>query len=325
MNRIQIAPSWTLPESEATPESVFLARREFLRRAGIAAGSALFLSSIACGDDTEALKVLKKYARKFTKNEKYKLDRPLSKEVHAVTFNNFYEFTTTKNRVWKLVDKFKTEPWQIEIGGLAKKKGKHDLDDILKKLPQEERLYRFRCVETWAMAVPWIGIPMKKFLDWAEPSSKAKYVEFETEWRPKEMPAESGWKDQFPYFEALRMDEAANELTMFATGLYGKQLPKQNGAPLRVIVPWKYGYKSPKSIVKINFVEKQPPTFWSNYNDAEYGFYSNVNPKRAHPRWSQAKEWMLPDKDKKRDTLLFNGYGEQVAKMYKGMDLIKYH
>jgi len=326
MNRIHIAPDWALPDSDATPEQIFLNRRAFLERAGLVAGSALMLSSgLACADNSAALKELKKYPRAFKRNAAYKLDRPLSKEEHAVTFNNFYEFTTAKDKVWKLVGKFETKPWQIEIGGLAKKKGKHDLDDLLKKLPQEERLYRFRCVETWAMAVPWIGIPMKKFVEWAEPNSKAKYVQFITAWRhPKQMPAVDGWLDMFPYFEALRLDEATNELALLATGLYGKELPKQNGAPLRVIVPWKYGYKSPKSIVKINFLEKQPSTFWSEYNDAEYGFYSNVNPKVPHPRWSQAKEWMLPDRGTKRDTLIFNGYGDQVASLYKDMDLKKH-
>jgi len=325
MNRIHIAPAWALNESEATPEANFMHRRAFLRGMGYAAGGALLFSGVACADREKALAGVKKYGRPFKRNEKFKLDRPLSKELDTVTFNNFYEFTTVKDKVWQHVGKFKTQPWEIEIGGLCKKNGKFDLDAILKKLPQEERLYRFRCVETWAMAVPWIGVPMREFIKWAEPTGKAKYVRFESAWRPKEMPALNGWTDRFPYHEALRLDEANSELTLLATGLYGREMPKQNGAPLRLVVPWKYGYKSAKSIVKISFVEKQPQTFWNMANPAEYGFFSNVNPKVPHPRWSQAREWMIPDKFSFRDTLIFNGYGKQVAALYKGMDLKKNH
>ncbi len=325
MNRIHVAPRWALRESEATAEAQFMHRRAFLRSMGYAAGGALLLSGVACADRTKALAGVKKYGRPFKRNEKFKLDRPLSKELDAVTFNNFYEFTTVKDKVWQHVGKFKTQPWEIEIGGLCKKKGKFDLDAILKKLPQEERLYRFRCVETWAMAVPWIGVPMREFIKWAEPTGKAKYVRFESAWRAKEMPALNGWTDRFPYHEALRLDEANNELTLLATGLYGREMPKQNGAPLRLVVPWKYGYKSAKSIVKISFVDKQPQTFWNMANPAEYGFFSNVNPEVPHPRWSQAREWMIPDKFSFRDTLIFNGYGEQVASLYKGVDLKKHH
>ena len=175
------------------------------------------------------------------------------------------------------------------------------------------------------MAVPWIGVPMREFIKWAEPTGKAKYVQFITAWRPKQMPAPAAWVQNFPYNEALRLDEANNELTLLATGLYGHELPRQNGAPVRLIVPWKYGYKSAKSIVQINFIEKQPPTFWNALNPREYGFYSNVNPKVPHPRWSQAQEWMIPNQAVRRPTLLFNGYGQQVASLYKGMDLKKYH
>jgi len=317
MNRIHIPPSWSLPESEATPEAVYWDRRTFL-----AASGALLLAAAGC--EEEPLAKGEKYAYPYERNDAYKPGRPLSKEIHATRFNNFYEFTTEKDKVWKLVDKFEIKPWQIEIAGDAKKKGKHDLEDILKKLPSEERLYRFRCVETWAMTVPWIGVPLKKLIEWAEPSSKAKWVWFVSEWKPKQMPHMSGYADKFPYYEALRMDEATNELTLLTTGLYGKQLPKQNGAPARIIAPWKYGYKSPKSIVRIEFTETQPRTFWNDLQPREYGIYSNVNPKVPHPRWSQAKEWIIPDQGKKVDTLMFNGYGEQVAEMYKGMDLVKW-
>ncbi|MEM8882967.1 MAG: protein-methionine-sulfoxide reductase catalytic subunit MsrP [Planctomycetota bacterium] len=325
MNRIHLPASWHLPDGAATPEPIYVDRRRFLRGSLAATGASL----IALGTTPAWAREGKpdgKYTRPFTKSGKYRdAGRPISKEIHATRFNNFYEFTTNKTEVWKLVDNFQIKPWQIEIGGLAKKSGKYDLDDLLKKLPQEERVYRFRCVETWAMTVPWIGVPFRKLVEWAEPSSKAKYVRFETAWRPDEMPDMSGWGKNFPYFEALRIDEATNDLTMLTTGMYGKVLPKQNGAPCRIITPWKYGYKSPKSIVRIEFVEKRPDTFWNLLQPRKYGFYSNVNPNVPHPRWSQAKEWRIPSEDKRYDTQMFNGYGEQVAAMYKGMDLVKNH
>ena len=192
-------------------------------------------------------------------------------------------------------------------------------------MPQEERLYRFRCVETWAMAVPWIGMPLKKFIAWAEPKASAKYVRFVTLYRPKEMPGArfGSFRSSFPYYEGLRMDEATNDLSLLATGMFGRTMPPQNGAPVRLIVPWKYGFKSGKSIVKIEFVDKKPTTFWNALQPNEYGFYANVNPKVDHPRWSQANEWMIPTQAERRPTLMFNGYGEQVAGLYKGMDLVK--
>ena len=320
MPHIRIPHGWQLPDSAATPEHIYVNRRRFIA----AAAGTLLLPSLGCAEGRKGpLADVAKYPTAVPRIEKYKLDRPLTKDTVAASFNNYYEFTTNKERVWKLSHTLKTKPWSIEIAGHCKRTGMIDLDDVRKKLPQEERLYRFRCVETWAMTVPWIGIPMHKFLAWLEPTSKAKYVRFWTVWRPKVMPGQS-FREMFPYYEALRMDEARNELTMLVTGMFGRQLPTQNGAPVRVIVPWKYGYKSPKSIVKIEFVEKKPPTFWNDSQPAEYGFYSNVNPKRDHPRWSQAAEWMIPDKER-RPTLPFNGYGEQVAGLYKGMDLIKNH
>ncbi|MHC4730442.1 MAG: protein-methionine-sulfoxide reductase catalytic subunit MsrP [Planctomycetota bacterium] len=320
MPHIRIPPPWRLPDAAATPEAVYVNRRRFIA----AAAGTLLLPSLGCAEERRGpLTGVPKYPTAVPRSEKYKLDRPLTKDTVATSFNNYYEFTTDKERVWKLSHTLKTRPCSIEIAGHCKRTGMIDLDDVLKKLPQEERLYRFRCVETWAMTVPWIGIPMRRFLAWLEPTSKAKYVRFWTVWLPEVMPGQS-FRDSFPYYEALRMDEAQNELTMLVTGMFGRQLPTQNGAPVRVIVPWKYGYKSPKSIVRIEFVEKQPPTFWNDAQPREYGFYSNVNPKRAHPRWSQATEWMIPRKER-RPTLLFNGYGEQVAKLYQGMDLIKNH
>ena len=320
MPHIRIPPPWRLPDSAATPEHVYVDRRRFIA----AAAGTLLLPSLGCAEERPGpLDGAPKYPTAVPRNEAYKLDRPLTKDTIAASFNNYYEFTTSKERVWKLSHTLETHPWSIEIAGHCKRTGRIDLDDVLKKLPQEERLYRFRCVETWAMTVPWIGIPMRKFVDWLEPTSKAKYVRFWTVWRPKVMPGQS-FREMFPYSEALRMDEARNELAMLVTGMFGRKLPTQNGAPARVIVPWKYGYKSPKSIARIEFVEKKPPTFWNDLQPAEYGFYSNVNPKRAHPRWSQATEWMIPSKER-RPTLPFNGYGEQVAELYKGMDLIENH
>ncbi len=322
MPNIHIRPPWFLPEAEATPESIYLRRRAFLA----AAAGALIFPSIGCAQDFPAgkgpLDKTVKYPTKVVRNGKYKLDRPLTKDVIAASFNNYYEFTINKTAVWPLAQKLTTEPWTVELAG-CKKKGKHDLAKLLKALPQEERLYRFRCVETWAMAVPWIGIPLKKFVEWAEPPASAKYMRFETLFRPKEMPGVD-FRASFPYYEGLRIDEATNELPLLATGIYGRTMPKQNGAPIRLIVPWKYGFKSCKSIVKISFVEKQPATFWNVAAGNEYGFYANVNPEVAHPRWSQANEWMIPSQMERRKTLMFNGYGEQVAGLYKGMDLKRY-
>lgn len=309
MRRIHIRPDWYLPDAAATPESVYLRRREFL---AMTAG-ALLLPSVGCAQDVQPK--TEKYKTAVKRNAKYGVDRALTKESDAIAFNNYYEFTLDKRKVWKLAQKLTVDPWSVEIGGHCKRQGKFDLDDLLKKLPQEERVYRFRCVEAWAMTVPWIGIPMRKFIDWAEPTSKAKYLRFQTVWRPKEMPGRD-FRNRFPYYEGLRMDEARNELSLLVTGLYGRPVPKQNGAPIRVIVPWKYGFKSAKSLVRIDFVENRPKTFWNDLYPREYGFFANVYPERAHPRWTQATEWRIPDRERHK-TLPYNGYGEFVADMYK--------
>ncbi len=249
------------------------------------------------------------------------LSEPLTAFEAVIGYNNYYEFSTDKEAVAPLSRDFTTSPWTVEVGGLVNKPKTYAMEDLLQRFPQEERVYRLRCVEGWSMVIPWMGFPINKLLNEVEPTSKAKYVRFETLERPEEMPGQKDGYYRWPYVEGLRLDEAMNDLAILATGLYGKALLPQNGAPLRLTVPWKYGFKSIKSIVKMRFMETQPQTAWNKSAPSEYGFYSNVNPKVDHPRWSQAKERRLGEW-KKRDTLLFNGYGE-VASMYRGLDLKK--
>lgn len=242
----------------------------------------------------------------------------------AITnYNNYYEFTVDKERVARLAKDFTTTPWQVEVGGLVNKPRTFSLEDILALGTEEERVYRMRCVEGWSMVIPWLGFPLSALLNTVEPLGSAKYVGFETVMHPEEMP---GLKDYYPwpYVEGLRLDEAMHDLTILSTGLYGERLLPQNGAPLRLVVPWKYGFKSIKSIIKIDLLEEQPPTFWNMLAPNEYGFYSNVNPKHAHPRWSQATERRIGE-TMRRPTLMFNGYEEQVASLYSGMDLDVYY
>lgn len=308
---------WGIPERLATPEETFLNRRRFLQQLGM--GSVGLMGGISSLDAwVNAAGVMPQpniYPAK--RNAKYVLDRPLTDEFAATHYNNFYEFTTDKRGVADLVGKFKTQPWTIAIKGMVAKPKTFDLDELIKLMPVEERLYRFRCVEAWAMAVPWTGFPMKALIDLVEPTAKAKFVRMVSFNRPNEAPgmAEQSWYP-WPYFEGLRLDEAVNELTFAAIGLYGKPMPKQNGAPLRLVVPWKYGYKSIKSIVEIEFTDKQPPTFWNKIAPSEYGFLSNVDPDVPHPRWSQAIERMIPSMEE-RPTLTYNGYKEFVAYLYK--------
>jgi sulfoxide reductase catalytic subunit YedY len=242
----------------------------------------------------------------------------------AVTgYNNFYEFGTGKEDPAAYGGLFRPRPWSVEVGGLCHRPGTVDLEDFLKPHALEERIYRLRCVEAWSMVIPWIGIGLSGVLQRFEPAGSAKYVAFTTVLRPSEMPGQRRPVLRWPYVEGLRLDEAMHPLTILAVGLYGEVLPNQNGAPLRLVVPWKYGFKSIKSIVKIEFTERQPPTTWSLSNPREYGFYSNVNPDVDHPRWSQRKERRIGE-FLKRETLPFNGYGEQVASLYAGMDLARY-
>jgi sulfoxide reductase catalytic subunit YedY len=239
----------------------------------------------------------------------------------AVTgYNNYYEFSTDKESVAVLAKDFKTAPWTVQVGGLVKNPKTYAIEDLLKRFAQEERIYRLRCVEGWSMVIPWMGFPLHKLLKEVEPAASAKYVRFESVMRPEEMPGQqSGWYT-WPYVEGLRVDEAMNDLALLVTGVYGKPAPPQNGAPLRLAVPWKYGFKSVKSIVKIDLVEQQPTSLWMAAAPDEYGFYANVNPDVPHPRWSQATERRIGEYNR-RKTLPFNGYADQVASLYAGMDL----
>jgi sulfoxide reductase catalytic subunit YedY len=235
-------------------------------------------------------------------------------------YNNFYEFSTNKGGVAPRAKNFVTRPWAVEVGGMVHKPKTFDVDDLTKLAPLEDRVYRFRCVEAWSMIIPWLGIPLKRLLDEVEPTGSAKYVAFTTLFDPERMPNQRSDVLPWPYVEGLRLDEAMHPLTILAAGLYGKTLLPQNGAPIRLVVPWKYGFKSIKSIVKIALTDKQPRTTWNDAAPDEYGFYSNVNPEVSHPRWSQATERRIGEWGR-RDTLMFNGYGDQVAHLYSGMDL----
>jgi sulfoxide reductase catalytic subunit YedY len=297
--------------SDVTPKETYLNRRRFLGAAPIALGA--LLGSRAAQATMKLPGVTKS---SYTVDEKV---TPLDVITH---YNNFYEFGTDKEDPAKNAQNFRTSPWMVKIEGEVAKPKTLDLDALMKVAPLEERIYRHRCVEAWSIVVPWVGYPLNALLKQVEPTSKAKYVAFESYYDTKQMPKGAWAGIQLPYVEGLRLDEAMNPLALLAVGLYGETLPNQDGAPFRLVVPWKYGFKSIKSIVKIRLVEKQPPTTWNISNSNEYGFYSNVNPEVDHPRWSQAKERRLGEFSK-RNTLKFNGYGDQVASLYAGMDLRK--
>jgi sulfoxide reductase catalytic subunit YedY len=293
--------------SQVTPKAEYLSRRRFL------AGSMLLASSAYAG--TKLVGVAK---------SPLSTTEPVTQFEVITGYNNYYEFGTRKDEPAKNAQKFVTSPWTLTIEGNVAKPKTLDLDAIMKIAPLEERIYRHRCVERWSIVVPWIGFPLSALLKQVEPNAKAKYVAFQSYYDPKQMPLGDSAGIKLPYVEGLRIDEAMHPLTMLVVGLYGEVLPNQNGAPLRLAVPWKYGFKSIKSIVKIRLVEKEPPATWNLTNAHEYGFYSNVNPEVDHPRWSQAKEKRLPG-FALRPTLKFNGYEDQVAGMYAGMDLKKYY
>ena len=339
-----------IKSSEITPEQVYLSRRRFMKGAGALALSSLILA--ACGpsgspDDSPVARVTPSVQP--TNNtgpgstgspttaaspanspgstlgvfpplsgSADELGAALTAEEAVTNYNNFFEFTTRKEGVAELAQGFRSSPWTVEVGGLVHRPRTFDLDDLL-KLEQEERIYRLRCVEAWSMVIPWIGFPLAKLLKEVEPMSKAKYVRFETLYDPEQMPGLSSPLYTWPYVEGLRVDEAMHDLAIMATGLYGKALPPQNGAPLRLVVPWKYGFKSIKSIVKIDLVEEMPVSLWMAAAPNEYGFYANVNPEVPHPRWSQATERRIGESGRMK-TLFFNGYADEVAHLYEPLD-----
>ena len=307
---------WHLPERMVTPEAVFLNRRRFLRDLGFV-GTGILGSSALLARQAGAQIATTAKGYPATRNPEFNPGWKLSDEKVAAGYNNFYEFSTTKSGPARLVGKFVTNPWPLKIGGLVEKPMQLDAQELIDQMTLEERIYRFRCVEAWAMVVPWTGFPLSKLLEKVSPKADAKFVRFETFFRPDQAPGlarDNGFP--WPYTEGLRMDEAMNPLTMVVTGIYGKPLPKQHGAPIRIIVPWKYGYKSIKSIVKIDLVATQPKTLWETVDAKEYPFESNVNPKVTHPRWSQASERMI-DTDDRVPTQMFNGYGKYVENLYK--------
>jgi sulfoxide reductase catalytic subunit YedY len=313
MANIVNRPGWYIPERFVTPEHVFLNRRKFLKELGFIGGAALLAREMAAAGVSGS----KKYP--FPRNKEF--DPPsakLSDENLAGSWNNFYEFSTGKEEVRNLTGRFAIDPWPVEVGGLCEKPFKADAKELIEMMPMEERVYRLRCVEAWSMVVPWTGFPLSKLIEKAEPKPQAKYVRFVSALRKDEMPGIARLPYYpWPYTEGLRMDEAMNLLTMVVTGIYGKPLPKQHGAPIRIVVPWKYGYKSIKSIVKVEFVEKEPATLWDTVLPDEYPFESNVDPNVPHPRWSQATEWMLGNRSLRVRTKVYNGYADYVAKLYK--------
>jgi len=304
--------------SEITPHSLYLSRREFLKAAGIVTGSALLA---ACAPKVTGITAPESDKTAFPV-KKDEFGDPANSFEDITHYNNYYEFSENKEAAYRLSKDFQSHPWTVEVYGLVNHPKKYALEDLIKKFPQEERIYRLRCVEAWSMVIPWMGFPLASLLKEAEPTSNAKYVRFETLLDQKQFPHQGSHLYPWPYKEGLRLDEAMHNLTILATGLYGQPLPNQNGAPIRLVVPWKYGFKSIKAIIKIELVDQQPGTFWKTIDRKHYGFYSNVNPNRTHSRWSQASERRIGELGR-RETLMFNGYAEQVAHLYKGMDLIK--
>ncbi|NJK79177.1 MAG: protein-methionine-sulfoxide reductase catalytic subunit MsrP [Chloroflexaceae bacterium] len=307
-----------IPSSEITPEHMYLSRRTFMRGAGAVAGVSL-LSACGIGDEpaAPAEPTPEPLEPSATTDE---LGDAINSYEAITNYNNYYEFTTDKEDVARLAANFPTSPWEVQVGGLVRNPTTYAAEDLISRFDQEERIYRLRCVEGWSMVIPWQGFPLSALLNEVEPTSEAQYVRFETIYAPEEMPGQrSGWYN-WPYIEGLRLDEAMNDLTLLATGIYGRPLLPQNGAPIRLVTPWKYGFKSIKSIVKIDLVETAPLSLWMAAAPNEYGFFANVNPEVPHPRWSQATERRIGENGR-RDTLMFNGYEEQVAYLYEGMDL----
>ena len=319
MTYIKIPKEWEIPENQVTSESDYIDRRKFIKNLGLGSASALlFSTSNACAQGSALEKQLEPFRSQtldVKKNKNFTVERQVTDEIVAATYNNYYEFTTSKSTVWKRVEKFKTRPWEIEISGLVEKPMTLDVDDLIKQMPIEERIYRFRCVEAWAMVVPWIGFPMKALLEKVQPKTEAKYVRMLTFLDPDMAPQQNNFRLPWPYYEGLTLAEAMNDLTLLTVGIYGHVLPPQHGAPIRLIAPWKYGFKSIKSVVSIELTDKKPRTFWNTLAPREYGFEANVNPKVPHPRWSQASERMIGTGER-LPTMIYNGYGDAVAHLY---------
>ena len=315
-----------IPSSDITPESVYLRRRELMKGAIAVAATSLLPGAVSAAE----LAALSYQPATAADDNPFYTGEALTPFRDATSYNNFYEFGTGKDDPAQYAGAMTTDPWSIEVEGEVGKPGNYHLEDLLKGMDIEERIYRPRCVEAWSMVIPWLGFPLSALLARFEPTSKAKYVQFETLYRPAEM---RGQRSAFstidwPYTEGLRMDEAMHPLTLMSVGMYGKVLPNQNGAPIRLVVPWKYGFKSIKSITKIRFTERQPRSSWQRIAPDEYGFYANVNPNVDHPRWSQRYERRLPSSlfaPQRIKTQMFNGYAEQVADLYKGMNLRRYY
>ena len=309
-----------IPSSEITPESVYLRRREFITRlggAGAALASLSLLGAAGCRDDDARAEYA---AGGEVAGESQALEDKLTPYEDVTSYNNFYEFGTDKSDPKENSQNFRTRPWTVTVDGLVKKPATYALEDLVKPFKVQDRIYRLRCVEAWSMVIPWQGIPFRDMAARFEPLPSAKYVSFTTLLDPQQMPGQRRGILPWPYVEGLRMDEAMHPLTLVATGLYGKPLPNQNGAPLRMVIPWKYGFKGAKSIVKISFLADQPRTTWNIAAPDEYGFYANVNPTVDHPRWTQSRERRIGE-FRRRETLMFNGYADQVASLYRGMDL----
>ena len=326
-----------IPSSEITPEHVYLNRRQFMRGVGLAAGAlavaacaapgAPAVPTTAPGGATPAADGVAPAAPTLAPSAGATTDElgdPLTSYEAATTYNNYYEFGTDKSEPAILAKDFQVQPWNIQVGGLVNKPGTFGIEDLTRMFPPEERIYRLRCVEAWSMVLPWLGFPLASLLKAVEPTSEAQYVRFETLHDPQQMPGQRSPYYQWPYVEGLRIDEAMNDLAILATGLYGKPSLPQNGAPIRLVVPWKYGFKSIKSIVKIDLVTEQPTSLWMAAAPNEYGFYANVNPSVSHPRWSQTTERRIGETGR-RASRMFNGYEQQVAGLYTGMDLATYY
>jgi len=304
-----------VPPSQITPEWIYRSRRSFLKAMGFAGAGALLVACSPAGQQAPSRPPDLEVGA-----ESDELGDPLNDYTAITNYNNFYEFSTSKTDVARLAGDFAMRPWSIEVGGLAAKPGIFDVEDLKARFPQQERVYRLRCVEGWSMVIPWVGFPLASLLQAVEPLPEARYVRFETLLDPERFPGQRDGYFPWPYVEGLRMDEAMHDLTLLATGLYGADLPPQNGGPIRLVVPWKYGFKSIKSILRIDLVAEQPQTFWMKAAPSEYGFFANVNPQVPHPRWSQSSERRIGEAGR-RPTLMFNGYEDQVAHLYKGMDL----